>query len=193
MKQFLRQTAAGLRLLLVFTVVLGIGYPLVVFAVGRLMHDRADGSMLVVDGRVVGSTMIGQQFTGDEWFHPRPSVSDYDPLATGASNLGPESQKLLNTVERRRASVAAENGIDPASVPPDALTASGSAIDPDISPAYARAQVNRVAAARGLDPDEVNQLVSSRIEGRTLGFIGEPRVNVLELNSALLELSQVKG
>jgi len=187
---FLRQSVAGLRLLLVLTVVLGLAYPLAVYGVGRLVPDKADGSMLTVDGRVVGSRLIGQAFDGDEWFLPRPSVAGdgYDPLASGASNLGPENPDLLATVTERKQEVADREGVDPSAVPADAVTASGSGLDPDISPEYARLQVDRVARVRGLEPTVVRQLVDDHVKGRDLGFLGEPRVNVLELNAALAVL-----
>ena len=190
MISFLRQSLAGLRLLLVLTVVLGLAYPMAVYGVGRLVPDRADGSMLTVDGSVVGSRLIGQAFDGDEWFLPRPSVAGdgYDPLASGASNLGPENPDLLATVTERKQEVADREGVDPSAVPADAVTASGSGLDPDISPEYARLQVDRVARARGLDPDAVRQLVDDHVQGRDLGFLGEPHVNVLELNAALAVL-----
>lgn len=187
---FFRQSWAGLRMLVVLTLVVGVAYPVAVFAVGRLVPDRADGSMLEVDGEVVGSAILGQPFEGDEWFLPRPSVAGdgYDPLASGASNLGPENSDLLATVEERRAEVAQREGVDPADVPVDAVTASGSGLDPDISPAYATLQVPRVAAARGLDEATVERLVADATTGRDLGFLGAPRVNVLKLNAALAML-----
>ena len=190
MISFIRQSLAGLRLLLVLTVVLGLAYPMAVYGVGRLVPDRADGSMLTVDGSVVGSRLIGQAFDGDEWFLPRPSVAGdgYDPLASGASNLGPENPDLLATVTERKQEVADREGVDPSAVPADAVTASGSGLDPDISPEYARLQVDRVARARGLDPDAVRQLVDDHVQGRDLGFLGAPHVNVLELNAALVVL-----
>lgn len=190
MTAFLRQSVAGLRLLLVLTVLTGLVYPFAVHAVGRLVPDRADGSLLEVDGRVVGSRLIGQAFEGDEWFLPRPSVAGdgYDPLASGASNLGPENPDLLASVQERRAEVAGREGVDPARVPADAVTASGSGLDPHISPAYAELQVPRVARVRGLEPDDVRVLVAAATTGRDLGVLGEPRVNVLELNAALAML-----
>ncbi len=174
-------------MLVALTVLLGIAYPLAVLGVGRLFPAQADGSLLRVHGQVVGSRLIGQQFEGDQWFLPRPSVAGdgYDPLASGASNLGPENPGLLATVLQRRAAVAAREGVDPALVPVDAVTASASGLDPDISPAYARLQVARVAAARGLDPARVAALVEQHVHGRGLGFLGAPYVNVLELNAAL--------
>lgn len=187
----LRQARTGLLLLLLATVGLGLVYPLAVFAVGRLVPDRADGQVVSVAGRPVGSALIGQEFPGRQWFHSRPSAAGdgYDPTASGASNLGPESTDLLATVEERRAAVAAEDGTAPADVAPDALTASGSGLDPDVSPEYARQQVARVAAARGLPEQRVADLVAAHTRGRELGFLGEPTVDVLELNVALRALA----
>ena len=181
-----RQSVAGLRLLLVMTVLLGVGYPLAVWAAGQAFGDRADGQPVRLDGRVVGSRLIGQQFDGDEWFHSRPSANDYDTLASAPSNLGPLSPDLMASIEERRAEVAAREGVAVSQVPPDAVTASGSGLDPHISPAYARLQVARVAAANGLGVEEVRRLVADHTDGRSLGFLGEPGVNVLELNLAVL-------
>jgi potassium-transporting ATPase KdpC subunit len=189
----LRQSLAGLRVLLAFTVVLGLGYPLVVFGVSQLlMNGQANGSLVESGGKIVGSSLIGQTFEGPQWFHSRPSAAGdgYDPLATAGSNLGPESEQLLALVEERRVAVAEEDSIDPADVPPDALTASASGLDPHISPAYAYQQVNRVAAERGLDSADVRALVDDFVEGRELGLLGAERVNVLELNLALDQLSK---
>lgn len=190
MMSFLRQAVAGLRVLLVLTVVLGLVYPLAVHAVGRLVPDRADGSPLEVDGNVVGSRLLGQPFEGDEWFQPRPSVAGdgYDPLASGASNLGPENPDLLATVQERRREVAAREGVAPGAVPADAVTASGSGLDPHVSPAYADLQVARVAAARDLDTAAVRELVEDATTPRELGVLGQVRVNVVELNAALAVL-----
>jgi len=187
---FLRQSVAGLRLLLVLTVVLGLAYPLAVYGVGRLVPDKADGSMLTVDGQVVGSRLLGQSFDDDEWFLPRPSEAGdgYDPLTSGTSNLGPENPDLLASVTERKQAVADREDVDPSEVPADAVTASGSGLDPDISPEYARLQVDRVARVRGLEPTVVRQLVEDHVQGRDLGFLGEPHVNVLELNAALAVL-----
>ena len=186
---FLRQAGAALRLLVVLTLVLGIGYPVAVWAAGRVVADRADGSFLEHDGQVVGSSLLGQETEGDEWFRPRPSVAGdgYDPRASGASNLGPENPDLLAAVEERRAEVAAREGVDPALVPVDAITASGSGLDPHISPEYARIQVARVADARGMDVDELAALVEEHVAPRPLGILGEETVNVLELNIAVAE------
>ena len=126
-----------------------------------------------------------------EWFAGRPSAAGdgYDAMSSGGSNLAADSPELQQQIDERRTEIAAANGVDPAAVPADAVTASGSGLDPDISPAYALLQVNRVAAARGLPAQQVNDLVESHIQGRTLGFIGEERVNVLELNLALDQLA----
>jgi K+-transporting ATPase ATPase C chain len=190
LRSLFAQSGAALRLLLVSTVVLGLLYPGLVYAVGRLMPGRADGSMVSVDGRPAGSRLLGQVFDGDEWFQPRPSAAGegYDALASAASNLGPNNSDLLDTVQARRAEVASREQVDPALVPPDAVTASGSGLDPDISPEYARLQVPRVARARELPVADVEALVDSHVQGRPLGFLGEPRVNVLELNLALTQL-----
>ena len=160
-------------------------------------RNHANGSLVSAGGHTVGSSLIGQNFTDDkgnplpQWFQPRPSAAGatgYDPTSSSASNLGPNNTDLLKAVQDRRAAAAALDGVDPASVPPDAVTASGSGLDPDISPAYAYEQVARVAKARGLDAAQVHALVASHIHGRDLGFLGEPTVNVLELNLALQQL-----
>lgn len=277
----LRQHAAALRALLVLTVILGIGYPVFIWLVAQIpgLRDKADGSLIELNGKPVGSSLIGQSFTDTDgnpllrYFQSRPSMAGdgYDPMATSASNLGPESvvdtpdkPSLLTQVCSRSAAVGELDGVDGArpfctgggvgavlsvigprdargnvvhptkvvsvnepcdttttpflntyegvrvecakagedysfglivpirgnapahpQVPADAVTASGSGLDPHISPAYADLQVNRVAKARGLNPDLVRSMVAQHTDGRTLGFFGEPRVNVLELNIAL--------
>ncbi|MFF9478032.1 potassium-transporting ATPase subunit KdpC [Streptomyces sp. NPDC014733] len=192
---------AALRMLLVLTVLTGIAYPLLVTGIAQVAFpDRANGSTLTAHGRTVASRLIGQNFTlpkrnphdPDEaprpdpsWFQPRPSAGGYDPTRSGASNLGPANPALTATVRARRAAVAAFDGVPAASVPADAVTASGSGLDPAISPASAYEQVNRVAKARHLTPDQVGQLVSRHVHGRVLGFLGQPYVSVVELNHAL--------
>ncbi len=184
-----RQSLLGPRMLLAMTVLVGVLYPAVVFGVGRLMPDRADGSMVVgSSGQVVGSALIGQQFEGNQWFQGRPSAADYDGLASGGSNLAADNADLAADIAKRRADVAAADGVSPAQVPADAVTASASGLDPHISPAYALLQVNRVATARGLPATEVRALVELHVDARILGFLGEQRVNVLELNLALQKL-----
>ena len=180
-----RQSLAGLRLLLVMTVLLGVAYPAAGGGARPARGDRADGPPVRLDGQVVGSRLIGQAFDGDEWFRPRPSANDHDTLASSPSNLGPSNPDLLGLVDQRRADVAAREDVDPGDVPPDALTASGSGLDPHISPAYAELQVARVAEANGLEVEEVERLVAENTDGRGLGFLGEPGVNVLALNVAV--------
>jgi K+-transporting ATPase ATPase C chain len=183
-----RQTLAGLRLLLALTVVFGLGYPLLMTGLGQVaFHDQANGSIVQVDGKDVGSSLIGQEFKGEQWFHSRLSAGGYDALASGGTNLGPSSPDLAQAIAAARASVAKEDGVAPGDVPPDAVTTSGSGLDPHISPAYADIQVARVARARGLSVSQVQHLVDDHTQGRILGFLGEPRVNVLELNIALAQ------
>ncbi len=186
-----RQGWVGLRLLVVMTVLLGIAYPLAMFAVGRLVSGTSDGSYVSdASGAVVGSALIGQSFDGDTWFWPRPSAAGdgYDALSSGGSNLAADNPDLVAAVGERQSAVATADDVAPSAVPADAVTASGSGLDPDISPEYAKLQVERVAAARGLDPAAVATLVDQQTQGRLLGFIGEPRVNVLGLNLALESL-----
>jgi K+-transporting ATPase ATPase C chain len=216
-----RQLVPALRVLLVLTVVCGIIYPLAMTAISQLAFpDAADGSLLEVDGEVVGSELLGQEFTGPEWFHSRPSaagagasgsmvaetdadgnevlgpdgepqvapadVDDVAGNASGSSNLGPTNPDLLAAVAERADAYRAENGLPAdAEVPVDAVTASGSGVDPHISVANARLQAPRVAEARGLDLPQVLELIDDHTDGRSLGFLGEPGVNVLALNVAL--------
>ncbi|MFC4555005.1 potassium-transporting ATPase subunit KdpC [Georgenia faecalis] len=190
-----RATWVAVRATAVLTLVLGVGYTAVVTGFAQLaMPAQADGSMVHDDdGTAVGSALIGQSFLDadgnplPQYVQPRPSAAGdgYDGGASSGSNWGPENTDLVAAVEERRQQVADLNGVDPASVPPDALTASGSGLDPHISPEYARLQVERVAQARGVAPEEVRALVDAHTEGRSLGYLGEPTVNVLELNLAL--------
>lgn len=192
-----RSLGVAVRLTLLSTVVLGIAYPLAVWGVGQAAFPaQANGSVVrSSDGTEVGSSLIGQSFAGhdaDRWFQSRPSAAGekgYDPGASSGSNLGPSNPDLLQAVQERRAAVAKADGVAPADVPADAVTASGSGLDPDISPEYARQQVARVASARGLSGSAVRTLVEQHTESRQLGFLGEPVVNVLELNLALAKLS----
>ncbi|MGW1344509.1 K(+)-transporting ATPase subunit C [Kribbella sp. NPDC002412] len=200
-----RQFGVAVRALLFFTVALGIVYPLVMTAASQaLFQGNANGSVVQVNGKDTASDLIGQAYTRDtgkkdadgdaimaadpKWFQTRPSAVDYDAMGSAASQYGPNNPELLKLIDERRQTVAALEGVDPSQVPPDAVTASGSGLDPHISPAYAALQVNRVARERGLPVATVEKLVKDNTEGRTLGFLGEPRVNVVKLNNALAAL-----
>jgi K+-transporting ATPase ATPase C chain len=181
-------------MVLVFTVLTGLLYPLVVTGLAQgLFGDKADGSFVEnADGEVVGSSLIGQSFTEPEYFHPRPSAAGdgYDASASSGSNLGPTNGDLLATVEERADAYRDENDLDAdAEIPVDAVTASSSGLDPHISVANARLQVPRVADERGMADDDVLALVEDHTSGRDLGFLGETRVNVLQLNLALDEVA----
>lgn len=188
-----RAAWVAIRSMLLLTLVLGLAYPLLVTGIGRLMPTRADGSLVQVDGRTVGSRLIGQGFVdsqGDplpQYFQSRPSAAGdgWDGAGSSGSNWGPENPDLIDAVTRRRQEVATFNQVPADQVPADAVTASGSGLDPDISPAYASIQVRRVASARGVEVAVVQQLVAEHTTGRALGLLGEPRVNVLDLNLAL--------
>jgi potassium-transporting ATPase KdpC subunit len=184
-----RQLAPALVVFLALTLLTGVAYPLAVTGVAQVAFpDRADGSLIERDGQVVGSRLIGQAFAGTRYFHPRPSAAGdgYDAMASSASNLGPTNEELVKTVRERRVAYRRENDLRAGQrVPIDAVTASGSGLDPDISVANARLQAARVARARGLSLQEVLALVEEHTDGRSLGFLGEPGVNVLELNLAL--------
>ena len=198
MKPF-RQTWTAVRALLILTVVLGLGYPLLITGIGQLaLNNNANGQLVSVDGEVVGSAIIGQSFTDPdgvarpEWFQSRPSAAGagYDGGASSGSNYGPENEDLIAAIEDRQTAISELDGVAVGDIPADAVTASGSGLDPHISPEYARLQVHRVAEARGLSEQEVSDLVESMIQGRDLGYLGEPRVNVLLLNIALAELDK---
>lgn len=187
----LRTTGVAVRAMLVLTLVLGVGYTLLVTGIGQLLLPwQANGSPLPDDK---GSSLIGQSFTDADgealpkYFQSRPSAAGdgYDGAGSSGSNLGPENPDLVAAIADRKATIAAREGVDPSQVPADAVTASGSGLDPHISVAYALLQVPRVAEARGLSEQVVRDLVESRIQGRDLGFLGEERINVAELNLAL--------
>ncbi|MGZ8413538.1 MAG: potassium-transporting ATPase subunit KdpC [Gemmatirosa sp.] len=184
-----KQLLPAVRMTLVLCVVTGLLYPGVVTGLAQLLFPRqANGSLVTVNGRVVGSALIGQPFTRAEYFHPRPSAAGagYDGTASGGSNKGPTDVKLADTLIATRVDRAvAVDGATKGRVPSDMVTASGSGLDPHISPANARLQVARVARARGADAAAVQRLVDARTEGRQFGLLGEPRVNVLLLNIAL--------
>ncbi len=183
------------------TVLTGLVYPLALTGIAQVaLPGRANGSLVEVDGRVVGSRLIGQAFTGAKWFHGRPSATTapdpkdpaatveapYDAARSAGSNLGPLSRRLVERVRADAEALKAEAGV--ATVPADAVTTSASGLDPHISPAFARLQVKRIAAARGLAPEALEALIAAHTRGRDLGFLGEPRVNVLELDLALARL-----
>jgi len=181
-----QQLLPGLRMMLALTVLTGLIYPLAVTGLCQMLfRDQANGSLKTVNGQVVGSILIGQNFSKPEYFQPRPSAAGsdgYDGTASGGSNLGPTNQKLIDRVKASVDKFHKENPSYAGPLPADLVTMSGSGLDPHISPASALAQVDRVAKARGLSPDQISPLLHAHIEGRDLGFLGEPRVNVLLLN-----------
>ncbi|MGY5047407.1 potassium-transporting ATPase subunit C [Streptomyces sp. 900105755] len=207
---------AGLRALLVLTLVTGVVYPLVVTGIAQAaFHNKANGSEIKADGKVVGSSLIGQSYNlplkkGQEtpdadlkWFQGRPANglgsnsvnTQYKLILSGATNLAADNKVLVQQVKDAQAAVVKDNSVpgytvEVSQVPPDAVTSSGSGLDPDISPAYAELQVHRVAERNGLSLAQVEKLVKDHTTGRTLGFIGEPRVNVLELDIALKDLTK---
>ena len=190
---YLRQAGTALRFLLFATLVLGLAYPLAVFGTGQLIAPyQANGSILKDSaGAPAASALIVQVAANDSgvqdprWFHARPSAAKWDPASSSPSNLGPNDSKLLEAVTANRSAVAAAEGVDPATVPADAVTASGSGLDPDISPEYARVQTARVAAANGLGADAVASLVEQHTSSGLVAFLGQPSVNVTALNLAV--------
>lgn len=192
-----RTLSVAVRAMLMFTLLVGVLYTLVITGVAQLAFPAQANGSLVRDGddTVVGSSLIGQSFTDaegaplPEYFQSRPSAAGdgYDGGGSSGSNLGPENETLIDQVRQRRADIAAFEGVDPAAIPADALTTSSSGLDPHISPEYALVQVERVAAARGVSADEIRAILARHTTGRTLGFLGEPTVNVVELNLALDE------
>jgi K+-transporting ATPase ATPase C chain len=186
-----RQSLIGLRMTLMLTILTGLLYPGLVTGICQMIFpNQANGSLIVKNGHVIGSALIGQSFTRREYFQPRPSaagVDGYDPTASGGSNLGPTSQKLADRVKSSIAQFRKDNPDFTGPIPADLLTASGSGLDPHLSPASISAQAPRVAVARGISTDQIQQLASEFTEGRELGFLGEPRVNVMRLNIALDE------
>lgn len=185
------QIVPAFRIVLIFTVLTGMVYPGVVTGLCQLVFNRqANGSLVSANGQVVGSSLLGQNFTRPEYFHPRPSAAGsdgYDATSSGGSNYGPTNQKLTDRIKSDIAKFRKENPQSSAELPADAVTTSASGLDPHISPAFAAAQVARVAQARGVDAGQAQQLVVQHTEGRELGVLGEPRVNVLTLN---LDLDQ---
>lgn len=201
----IRNHLTGLRILLLFTIICGIAYPFAITGISQVAFNQQANGSLVKDahGNVVGSSLIGQNFTivskdgksqspDPKLFQSRPSAAGtglgYDPTASGGSNLGTNSQVLVGEYQQLKSDIAKLNGVPESAVPADAITSSGSGLDPDISPAYAEIQVKRVAQNRGLTVDKVEALVKQYTQDRVIGFLGEPRVDVLELNIALTKL-----
>lgn len=190
-----KELKTGFLMMVALTVVTGLVYPAVITVVAQVFFtDQANGSLVAVNGQVVGSRLLGQNFTQPKYFHPRPSAAGpngYDPTASGGSNLGPTNAKLIADIKGRIVQYCLENGIalqdgrPTVPIPADAVTTSASGLDPDISPANAELQAARVARARGASVEQVRAILAEHTAGRTLGFLGEPHVNVLELNLAL--------
>lgn len=183
--------STAIRFTLVTTVLLGLGYPLLVTVIaGVVFPHKAAGSLILKDGQVIGSELLAQSFTSDRYFHPRPSAAGngYDATASGGSNLAQSNAKLVQRVQGDIDKLSAENPGEP--VPIDMVTTSGSGLDPDITPDNAYFQARRVAKARGLSEDQVRNLIAANTSGRQLGLLGEPRVNVLALNLALDKLAK---
>jgi len=206
---WVRQHLVALRGLLVFTIIVGIAYPVVMWGVAQVaFHHQANGSLVSYRGHVVGSSLLCQEFTDakgnplPQYFQPRPSSAvnaavktDYgcDPGFSAASNLGPNNPDLVKAIKGRQQQIAAFDHVKISQIPADAVTASGSGLDPNISPQNAAIQVNRVATARHVSPAQIQALVAQHTQGRTLGFLGEPRVNVLTLNIALDQQYPLQG
>jgi potassium-transporting ATPase KdpC subunit len=184
-----RELLRGLRFTIVTVVLFGVGYHVVLWTVGRLAFPgRAAGSLIArQDGSLVGSSLLAQAFTRDDYVHPRPSAVDYNAASTGGSNYGPSNPDQLQAVRDRLRSIAEREGVRPGSVPSEMVTASGGGLDPHIPPRAAEIQAPRVALARGVPVERVEALIRAHTEGPTFGFLGRARVNVLELNLALDE------
>ena len=189
----LKHLSSALRITIVSIVLLGLVYPLAMTAMAQVLFPRqANGSLVTFNGKVVGSTIIGQLWTKPQYFQGRPSAAGkgYDPTATGGTNLGPTSKKLMDATRATIAQLKKDNPEAEGPPPIDLVTSSGSGIDPDISPAAAYWEAPRVAKARNMDVAAVRVLVGRHVQGRTFGFLGEPHVNVLELNLALDDLAR---
>ncbi len=184
-----RQIRPAFRIVLAFTVLTGLVYPGLVTAVCQVLFpSKANGSLVTVNGKIMGSSLIGQNFSKPEYFQPRPSAAGndgYDAVASGGSNYGPTNQKLIDRVKASVDKFRKENPDYSGPIPADLVTASASGLDPDLSPASAYAQAPRIAKARGVEVEVIRELIASHTENRQLGFLGEPRVNVLALNLAL--------
>jgi K+-transporting ATPase ATPase C chain len=195
----IKEVGPAFRLMVAFTILTGLLYPAAITGVAQFVLPReANGSLLIMNNKVVGSSLIGQNFSKSEYFHPRPSAAGngYDATASGGSNLGPTNAQLLRTIKERVAQYCIEND-SPCDasrpIPADAVTASSSGLDPHISPANAEVQMARVAKARNVPMDEMKRLVTASVERPDLGFLGEPRVNVLLLNIALDQRFPIAG
>jgi potassium-transporting ATPase KdpC subunit len=186
-----QQILPGIRIKIFMTIVLGVLYPLAITGISQVVFPhQANGSLVTVNGKVVGSELIGQNFSKPEYFQPRPSAAGndgYDPTASGGSNYGPTNQKLVDRVKASIDKFRKDNPDYTGPLPADLVTASASGLDPHLSPDSASAQAARVAKARGASTDQVSQLIAQLTEGPDLGMLGEPRVNVLKLNLALDE------
>ena len=184
-----RRLWTAVSVTVVLMILTGLAYPMLVTGIAQLLFpQQANGSLIIENGRIVGSTLIGQRFAGPRYFHPRPSAagSGYDPLASGGTNRGPTDAKLADTLIANAVdSIIANDGAKRGKIPADLATSSGSGLDPDISPASAMIQIARVAHARNVDSVTVAEIVARHIQGRQFGLLGEPRVNVLSLNLAL--------
>jgi len=189
MKTFFKELWISILVTIVLCIIVSGIYPVLIWAIGQLCFPyQANGSLIESDGKIVGSALLAQGFSGEKYFHPRPSAAGtgYDPLNSGGSNLGPTSQKLIDGIKANIAQYRQENGLSPkVLVPADAVTASGSGLDPHISPQNAALQIPRVARARGLSEDVVREAVAKAMDGSLLGLGGDPGVNVLKLNVTL--------
>ena len=182
----LKELRPAILITFVLTIITGILYPLAVTGIAQaIFHKQANGSLIERDGKVIGSEIIGQNFTRPEYFHPRPSQNSYDAANSGGSNLGPTNPALADRLKKDAAQFRKDNLDFTGPIPADAITTSASGLDPEITPANAIAQASRVAKARGASPDAVRNLIAANTQQRDLGVLGEPRVNVLKLNMAL--------
>jgi K+-transporting ATPase ATPase C chain len=182
----LKELKPAILITIVLTILTGILYPLAVTGIAQtIFRKQANGSLIEQNGKVIGSEIIGQNFTKPEYFHPRPSQNSYDAANSGGSNLGPTNPALADRLKKDAAQFRKDNPNFTGPIPADAITASGSGLDPEISPANAGAQADRIAKARGASPDAIQNLVAANTTSRDLGVLGEPRVNVLKLNMAL--------
>lgn len=192
-----RQYWVAIRAMIVFTIVLGIAYPLLITGIGQLtLNPQANGSLESVNGKTVASTLIGQSYTDKkgnpltQWFQSRPSAAGdgYDANASSGSNWGPNNPDLIKAIKARKATIEKTYGVTASQIPADAVTASGSGLDPDISPAYAALQIDKVAQTRGISVATVTRLVAENTHGRGLGYLGDPVVNVVQLNIDLAKI-----